>query len=597
MPPKNSTTRSRGRKSAEKPEPALNKSTASIFKDGAAPIPSLDAPDATKQKRPVPQNPQEERDLELELAGFPFNIIYRVQDFVSDNINVLKFVQLMVFAYILEIIYLNRNEFEQLTENLFTIGFNFLGVSGAMILNYVKSKQTKKDIPEFNYLYATILPFVVNLIHYDKDWFLVNLTLNYLIVEKLNPVFRIFSAIGFYEVYNVSNEVTTFTFVQICVFHVLNSYVLDLINEGKLTSILSVTNGENSEKEETIDDEDYKTFTKTEIQMIGLLVVNLFFNKGFVAAYLPLAIFQKLLVSFIVAILALFQIYSYLPTIVVAVAFAGIFYGFTIFQLNYVLDGQNAILWLYDYIFQDEEKVKILQVWSAILVTSVSLVFTFTEKLSLNFRRKVWHFIIIAILGYSPKVLVDKVEFTLISLLGSIIIFLIVEVIRYNRFSPIGEYLNYKLRFFQDYKDSKGPLNVSYIYLIVGATIPILYDYILIGAGKISIIRYMGIVALGLGDSLASIIGRRFGSLKWKGSEKSLQGTATFIIVNFAAFVLIDKYLTGLYPTSYQPIKKWENLFVSNLICGVLEGSSDLNDNFFIPILLPTVYELLNRCY
>ncbi|ABN66574.2 dolichol kinase, partial [Scheffersomyces stipitis CBS 6054] len=561
-----------------------SRSTASIFQPQNIEK-TLAEQRAAQPPQIIPENTGSERDIELENAGFPFNVIYRVQDYVSENINFLLFVQLLVFSFILQLVILHRSKFDHLDANMYPVAFNWAGILSALILNYIKSEKKPKDVPEFNYLYSIFFPFLINLVHYDADWFLANLALNYFIVDKLNPIFRVFSAVGFYEVYNESTKLDTFSFIQICAFQYLNSFVLNYINDFNIPTI------------DEENEDQYRTFSKAEIQIISLLLTNLFFNKDFVSQYLPLAIFQKLLISFILSILALYYLHQFLPSVVSMVAFSGIFYGLTIFQLNYVLGGQNAVSWLYDYIFLDEEKTQILQVWSAILLVTIPTTFFLVDKLGFNIRRKIWHFVIIGILGYRSEVLMQNIEFTLISLLGSIVVFLVVELVRFNRITFIGQYLAHTLAKFQDKKDLKGPLNVSYIYLIVGATIPIVYDYILFGAEHASVIRYMGIIALGLGDSMASIIGQSFGSYKWKGSDKSVQGSIAFVVATFSSFVALDYALTEYAGEIYVPVGNWENLLVSTLVCAVLEGTSNLNDNFFVPILLPLQYELLNRCF
>lgn len=74
------------------------------------------------------------------------------------------------------------------------------------------------------------------------------------------------------------------------------------------------------------------------------------------------------------------------------------------------------------------------------------------------------------------------------------------------------------LSVFQDTKDLQGPLNLSYIYLLAGVTIPIVYDY-LVNKDTVTIIRYSGLITLGVGDTFASVIGKKFGTFKWNGQQ------------------------------------------------------------------------------
>ena len=146
--------------------------------------------------------------------------------------------------------------------------------------------------------------------------------------------------------------------------------------------------------------------------------------------------------------------------------FGGIFYGFTIFQLTPILN-DNAVNWLYNYVMKDETRVHIISIWMAMSVTIIPIVFYFANYLRLNTRRDLAWLNGVCIM-FHPEILFGQIEFTLISLLGTLIVFMIVEGIRYNRLSYIGEFLHKTLSVFQDTKDLQGPLNLSYIYLLAG---------------------------------------------------------------------------------------------------------------------------------
>ncbi|KAK6462229.1 hypothetical protein DFJ63DRAFT_144426 [Scheffersomyces coipomensis] len=609
MPPKKYNTRSRAAKEAETAASASARSTAAIFQNVDADTlkPSDDSSKVAEPTAEVPQ--EEERDLELELAGFPYNIIYRVQDFLNEHLTYLQSFQLMVFTYIFELIYFNYTKLDKFEDNMQVIGFNFVGVILALLLNYIKgfAPGETKYPPEFNYLYSIILPFLFNIVYVNDDFFNVNLALNYFIVDRLHPFFTVFSSIAFYQIYSADTEkssITTVNYIQICLIHFMINYGLNYINDGNLENEyeiieIEVDDDEVDVEDEIIEVESHKSFSKAEIQLVSLIITNVLLNRQLVDPYLPLVIFQKLLISLLITTLVNYPIYLYLPNIVTAITYSASFYFLTDYQLQLIFN-QNSIVWLYEYIFLNETRLNFLKFWSTLLVVLIPLIFTFSKYWSKNLRRKVWHFLIIVVLLFTPSILIDQIEFTLISLLGVIIIFVFIEILRYSKFSFIGKYLSQILVQFQDDKDLQGPLNLSYIYLLIGITIPIAYDYITLNSqetNQISVVRYMGIVALGLGDAVASIVGGRFGTFKWKGSDKSVQGSAAFIIVNIASFFAIDYYLLNNYSSIYLPITNWENLFVITFISSILEGTSDLNDNFFLPIILPIGYELLNRFY
>lgn len=289
----------------------------------------------------------------------------------------------------------------------------------------------------------------------------------------------------------------------------------------------------------------------------------------------------------------LYPIYTYIPGLINLALFGGMFYGLTVYQLNTTLE-ENAVTWLYEYIMNDPQKLQLVQIWAIVSGITIPTVFYFADKMSLNIRRKVWHLFIIVMLTYTPIILFEEIEFTMITLLGTLIVFLIIELLRFTQMTFIGKYLFNKLLKFQDFKDLKGPLNVSYIYLLAGVTFPIVYDYML-HHEQVSIVRYMGIISLGVGDTCASIIGRKWGTFKWKGSDTSLQGSAAFVVSTLIAIYVVDYVFTGR--EEYIPIQNWENVLVSVLTNGILEGVASINDNLLIPILLPASFGILNQCY
>ena len=105
---------------------------------------------------------------------------------------------------------------------------------------------------------------------------------------------------------------------------------------------------------------------------------------------------------------------------------------------------------------------------------------------------------------------------------------------------------------------------------------------------RVSIKSFLGVISLGLGDSSASIIGKRFGSVKWKGGPKSIQGTVAFVLITFGGLFLVNQYLLN------GQVADWEPVFVCCLIGGILEGVSTLNDNLVIPCVMMIALDALH---
>lgn len=565
MPPKK-----QGRRAAKTADAApVSLSTASVFRDidvdNQATLNRLNKQQPANEisKDDPAEQPVEEEEDDIKDAIFILKVVYTVQDFLNANMTFLGFAQILSMLYVLEILYVGREQFPMLEDIAPTVGFNILGVGIGLVASYMKSKDENKQYPEFEYIYAAYIPFVLLVNKLNSPFFLTNICLNYYFIDKLNVFFSFISSVMFFQIYNLSEEFETAYFLQISVVHLTILSGLNIIINGRLK--------------------------KAETQLITLLIVNVLYNDV-LFDNLPVLILQKLLISLIVMFLLIYPLFDVLPSYVIIPAFSAGFYLLNIYQLQNVLN-QNAITWLFDYIFSDGENLRIVLTWAIILGVSIPAVFLASSNWSINLRRKVWHLVFLSILLYTPEILVEKTELTLISLFGAAVIFLLVEVLRFNQYTPVGRFLYKKLSPFQDEKDQE--INLSYIHLIIGVTIPIVYDYI---NDKVSITRYIGIITLGVGDSLALIIGQKFGTIKWRGGHKSLQGSIAFVISSFASFYILDVFLAK-YSATYIAVENWENLLVATLLAAVLEGSCTLNDNYVVPIILCAGYEILNKSF
>ncbi|CAI1654858.1 hypothetical protein SEUBUCD646_0M01550 [Saccharomyces eubayanus] len=231
-------------------------------------------------------------------------------------------------------------------------------------------------------------------------------------------------------------------------------------------------------------------------------------------------------------------------------------------------DGQDPLSWLVGYVVESTTRQKILFAWFSILLLSVPSILIEKDSLSLNTSRKVWHFIIFLLIV--PSFQIDS-NFVKIALSGTIPVFLSVEYIRFQNLPPLGSLIELQLRRFADARDHSGPLIISYLYLLFGISIPLLVND-----------SPMGLIGLGIGDSLASIIGKRYGQIRWRGTQKTIEGTLAFTITSFIVCLVL------LY---FDKATVFSHLTVLQLLCvctlsGVLEGNSVLNDNILIPAFM-----------
>ncbi|CCD23192.1 dolichol kinase NDAI_0B01580 [Naumovozyma dairenensis CBS 421] len=234
-------------------------------------------------------------------------------------------------------------------------------------------------------------------------------------------------------------------------------------------------------------------------------------------------------------------------------------------------------IWLFDFINSSSIRKTILILWLSFLLVLIPNIIFFKSNFSLNTSRKIWHFLIFLLL---IKPFQMDPFFIKIALSGTIVLFLSIEYLRFINLHPIGPILNEHLKTFTDYRDNKGPLIISYIYLIIGISIPLLVNN-----------SPIGLISLGIGDSMASIIGGKFGHFKWPGSKKTLEGTMAFILTTSFTCYCLKTYFQGFYFNQISMI----NLFYVCTLSGILEGNSQLNDNILIPTFMMIIEELLSN--
>ncbi|PWN38811.1 hypothetical protein IE81DRAFT_327123 [Ceraceosorus guamensis] len=197
--------------------------------------------------------------------------------------------------------------------------------------------------------------------------------------------------------------------------------------------------------------------------------------------------------------------------------------------------------------------------------------------LSLNARRKFFH--ALAVLLFVPGIAADPAFMHLaFSLAFSAFIF--AEYIRYYALYPFGATLHVFLAEFTDHKDS-GPVILSHFYLLTGCAGPLWIE------GSSQITQQIGVLVLGVGDALASIVGRRYGRVYWPGSSKTVEGSVAFI-GSILCSTLLLRMLGWVQPFSIP------RLGVVLALLGALEGTSSQNDNLILPVYGFVTLTLLN---
>jgi dolichol kinase len=237
--------------------------------------------------------------------------------------------------------------------------------------------------------------------------------------------------------------------------------------------------------------------------------------------------------------------------------------------------------------------------WLGIIVVGLAVVFRLSAVYEVDTRRKVFHFMMVAML--LPATYVDP-TFAALALSLMLAIFLILDLFRASQLPPLSKSLAYFLTPYVDGRDLKGPVVISHIFLLVGCAIPLWLSLGYLpraGRGYLSgwevprreVSMVSGVICVGMGDAAASLIGRRYGRHKWIwGGGKSIEGSVAFATAVGLALILAKAWLRiGRWPANNDDSwirtigKAGIAAWVASLTEAVLTGG---NDNVVVPVVL-----------
>jgi len=212
------------------------------------------------------------------------------------------------------------------------------------------------------------------------------------------------------------------------------------------------------------------------------------------------------------------------------------------------------------------------------------------------------------VLMFLPITYIDPV-FCALALILILASFLLLDVFRASQLPPISRPLTHFIAPYTDGRDHRGPVIISHIFLLIGCAIPLwlsLTDIPRVGTPPwkgwdvtfrdVSMIS--GVVCVGMGDAAASLIGRRFGRLKWFwGGGKSLEGSLAFAVSVAVGLFLARLWLfVGGWPTESpshwgESEASWIVILLKVVLAAggasateaVLTGG---NDNVIVPVVL-----------
>ncbi|KAK4238717.1 dolichol kinase sec59 [Achaetomium macrosporum] len=189
--------------------------------------------------------------------------------------------------------------------------------------------------------------------------------------------------------------------------------------------------------------------------------------------------------------------------------------------------------------------------WLGIIITGLAIVFRLSPVYEVDTRRKVFHFMMVAM--FLPTVYIDPC-YVALALALMLAIFLLLDLLRASQLPPLSKPIARFLTPYVDGRDLRGPVVISHIFLLIGCAIPLWLSLASLpraaAAGdddgplkgwevptwEVSMVS--GVVCVGLGDAAASLVGRRWGHRKWIwGGGKSVEGSLAFAVAVFAGLM------------------------------------------------------------
>ncbi|CAH1112968.1 unnamed protein product [Psylliodes chrysocephalus] len=250
----------------------------------------------------------------------------------------------------------------------------------------------------------------------------------------------------------------------------------------------------------------------------------------------------------------------------------------------HILLQRSPVLWIVNQMFDDWSTIKLIMYWifcTCIAVLAVSNQIFYAKKAS-TITRKIFHALAVAV--YIPGLLY-RCSFLYLASGVVLGIFFALEILRNLRIPPLGIYLQDGFVVFSDEKDCE-QLALTPIYLLAGCSLPIWIHPspcdVTDSASFNLVILLSGLLSIGVGDSMASIVGSHYGKFSWPGTKKTVEGTLACVLSQVGLIYLLI-YFDCIRPlSSYDSVKILSAIVVTSLV----EAKTTQVDNLALPLVM-----------
>ncbi|SPP74471.1 dolichol kinase [Drosophila guanche] len=235
------------------------------------------------------------------------------------------------------------------------------------------------------------------------------------------------------------------------------------------------------------------------------------------------------------------------------------------------------IVALLQFIFRDPKRLQIIGFYLVLVVlTGATVTWQLRHSVQANTRvRKIFHLLIVLV--FVPGVLF---QCALLYLATGIALaaFVVLELVRLLEIPPFSERLTEAFHSFRDEKDA-GALALTPFCLLIGCSMP-LWLTPCPCSGNDTLLLLSGILAVGVGDTAASVVGSKLGRNMWGNSSRSLEGTIAFVVSILLSVWLLEA--TGLLAMTQA---KWFATIFAAINSALVEAFTDQVDNLVLPLV------------
>ena len=201
--------------------------------------------------------------------------------------------------------------------------------------------------------------------------------------------------------------------------------------------------------------------------------------------------------------------------------------------------------------------------------------------------RKGFH--IIAILLFVPSLIWDA-GLLAMGLSVALSAFMVLEILRMSNIPHVSIYIHSFMSSFIDSRD-EGAFYVTHMTLLLGLAIPIWLSQPWLTDHHLSMASYAGLLATGVGDASASIIGTLYGTIRVSpNSKKTVQGTLASIISILLCWMCL--VVSGCVAVKKGDTSDMAWIVLATILSSFFEAVTDQFDNLFVSLQ----YFALIRC-